>query len=241
MQSSPEMLTKQQKFNSLRHLIEDHRLQVMGMSVGELIQIAHVFFSFGLFENCLHLVTPVLKMTLQKPQIRMNNNNSMVDLLEVLSESNEFDLSFSSPVRPVVNIQLYPFEFSMLTSDLQIECLALKATYNYYSKRGIGYSSFKVTLDPVVYACYLKIKCLRLIKKVKEAELAIGEFEEMVDEGDISHRYTALNLLGYCLLECGYKERAISMFRRSAHENKRAATFFPWVRGSVTRVRPKWS
>ena len=161
MQSSPEMLTKQQKFNCLRHLIEDHRLQVMGMSVGELIQIAHVFFSFGLFENCLHLVTPVLKMTLQKPQIRMNNNNSMVDLLEVLSESNEFDLSFSSPVRPVVNIQLYPFEFPMLTSDLQIECLALKATYNYYSKRGIGYSSFKVTLDPVVYACYLKFKCLQ--------------------------------------------------------------------------------
>ena len=44
MQSSPEKLSKQQKFNSLRHLIEDHRLQVMGMSVGELIQIAHVFF-----------------------------------------------------------------------------------------------------------------------------------------------------------------------------------------------------
>ena len=227
MQSSPEMLTKQQKFNSLRHLIEDHRLQVMGMSVGELIQIAHVFFSFGLLENCLHLVTPVLKMTLQKPQIRLNNNKSMFDLLEVLSESNEFDLAFSSPVRPVVNIQLYPFEFPMLTRDLLVECFALKETYNYYSEWDIGCSSFNVTLDPVVYACYLKFKCLRRIEKVKEAELALGEFEEMVDKGGISHRYIALNLLGCCLMDCGYMERAASMFLRSAHENKRrAATFF---------------
>ena len=225
MQSSPEMLTKQQKFNSLRHLIEDYRLQVTGMSVGELIHIAHVFFSFELFENCLHLVIPLLNMTLQKQQIRMNCV-SMFDLLEVLSESNAFDLSFSSPVRPVVNIQLYPFEFSMLTPDLQIECFALKCSYIYYSKRDIACSSFKVTLDPIVYACYLKFKCLRLIEKEIEAGLALREFEEIVDEG-ISHRYTALNLLGCCLLECGYKERAMSMFLRSAHENKRRlATLF---------------
>ena len=228
MTSSTEPLSTQQRFEFLQNLIEESRLKATELSIGGLTQIAHSFFSLGCVENCLHLLNPIVDMTRSKPQIRMNNYMSMFNLLAVNLFSDPSCLGISSPVRPVVDIQFYSFELPMLTRDINIECLLLELQHAHYSNLCFGTEgfTFKVSLDPVIYACYMKFKCLRRMEDNIGSCVALREFEEMTNKG-ICHRYTALNLLGCCLWENGYKEKAILVLGRSVRENRgRLATYY---------------
>lgn len=216
-------LTLQQRFDILQHLFEDSKLQIPNLSVGGITQVAHAFFSFGCIEHCLELLLPMLEMSRSKPQVRMNNYMSLFYL--VLANLFNEDMAHS---RPVINIQFYPFELPMLTKDIRFDVLVLKFQQELYSRRvaGIQQFHFYLTLDPLVYACYMKFKCKRLVGDNIGSCLALKEFEEMVFSG-ISHRYVALSLLGCCLYENGHKEKAVSMFGRSVRENKeRLATYY---------------
>lgn len=215
-------LTLQQRFDILQHLFEDSKLQIPNLSVGGITQVAHAFFSFGCIELCLELLLPMLEMSRSKPQVRMNNYMSLFYLLANLFNE---DMAHS---RPVINIQFYPFELPMLTTDIRFDVLVLKFQQELYSRRvaGIQQFHFNLTLDPLVYACYMKFKCKRLVGDNIGSCLALKEFEEMVFSG-VSHRYVALSLLGCCLYENGHKEKAVSMFGRSVRENKeRLATYY---------------
>lgn len=216
-------LTLQQRFDILQHLFEDSKLQIPNLSVGGITQVAHAFFSFGCIEHCLELLLPMLEMSRSKPQVRMNNYMSLFYL--VLANLFNEDMAHS---RPVINIQFYPFELPMLTTDIRFDVLVLKFQQELYSRRvaGIQQFHFNLTLDPLVYACYMKFKCKRLVGDNIGSCLALKEFEEMVFSG-VSHRYVALSLLGCCLYENGHKEKAVSMFGRSVRENKeRLATYY---------------
>lgn len=216
-------LTLQQRFDILQHLFEDSKLQIPNLSVGGITQVAHAFFSFGCIEHCLELLLPMLEMSRSKPQVRMNNYMSLFYL--VLANLFNEDMAHS---RPVINIQFYPFELPMLTKDIRFDVLVLKFQQELYSRRvaGIQQFHFNLTLDPLVYACYMKFKCKRLVGDNIGSCLALKEFEEMVFSG-VSHRYVALSLLGCCLYENGHKEKAVSMFGRSVRENKeRLATYY---------------
>lgn len=216
-------LTLQQRFDILQHLFEDSKLQITNLSVGGITQVAHAFFSFGCIEHCLELLLPMLEMSRSKPQVRMNNYMSLFYL--VLANLFNEDMAHS---RPVINIQFYPFELPMLTKDIRFDVLVLKFQQELYSRRvaGIQQFHFNLTLDPLVYACYMKFKCKRLVGDNIGSCLALKEFEEMVFSG-VSHRYVALSLLGCCLYENGHKEKAVSMFGRSVRENKeRLATYY---------------
>lgn len=216
-------LTLQQRFDILQHLFEDSKLQIPNLSVGGRTQVAHAFFSFGCIEHCLELLLPMLEMSRSKPQVRMNNYMSLFYL--VLANLFNEDMAHS---RPVINIQFYPFELPMLTKDIRFDVLVLKFQQELYSRRvaGIQQFHFNLTLDPLVYACYMKFKCKRLVGDNIGSCLALKEFEEMVFSG-VSHRYVALSLLGCCLYENGHKEKAVSMFGRSVRENKeRLATYY---------------
>lgn len=216
-------LTLQQRFDILQHLFEDSKLQIPNLSVGGITQVAHAFFSFGCIEHCLELLLPMLEMSRSKPQVRMNNYMSLFYL--VLANLFNEDMAHS---RPVINIQFYPFELPMLTKDIRFDVLVLKFQQELYSRRvaGIQQFHFNLTLDPLVYACYMKFKCKRLVGDNIGSCLALKEFEEMVFSG-VSHRYVALSLLGCCLYENGHKEKAMSMFGRSVRENKeRLATYY---------------
>lgn len=216
-------LTLQQRFDILQHLFEDSKLQIPNLSVGGITQVAHAFFSFGCIELCLELLLPMLEMSRSKPQVRMNNYMSLFYL--VLANLFNEDMAHS---RPVINIQFYPFELPMLTKDIRFDVLVLKFQQELYSRRvaGIQQFHFNLTLDPLVYACYMKFKCKRLVGDNIGSCLALKEFEEMVFSG-VSHRYVALSLLGCCLYENGHKEKAVSMFGRSIRENKeRLATYY---------------
>lgn len=216
-------LTLQQRFDILQHLFEDSKLQIPNLSVGGITQVAHAFFSFGCIELCLELLLPMLEMSRSKPQVRMNNYMSLFYL--VLANLFNEDMAHS---RPVINIQFYPFELPMLTKDIRFDVLVLKFQQELYSRRvaGIQQFHFNLTLDPLVYACYMKFKCKRLVGDNIGSCLALKEFEEMVFSG-VSHRYVALSLLGCCLYENGHKEKAVSMFGRSVRENKeRLATYY---------------
>lgn len=215
-------LTLQQRFDILQHLFEDSKLQIPNLSVGGITQVAHAFFSFGCIELCLELLLPMLEMSRSKPQVRMNNYMSLFYLLANLFNE---DMAHS---RPVINIQFYPFELPMLTKDIRFDVLVLKFQQELYSRRvaGIQQFHFNLTLDPLVYACYMKFKCKRLVGDNIGSCLALKEFEKMVFSG-VSHRYVALSLLGCCLYENGHKEKAVSMFGRSVRENKeRLATYY---------------
>lgn len=216
-------LTLQQRFDILQHLFEDSKLQIPNLSVGGITQVAHAFFSFGCIEHCLELLLPMLEMSRSKPQVRMNNYMSLFYL--VLANLFNEDMAHS---RPVINIQFYPFELPMLTKDIRFDVLVLKFQQELYSRRvaGIQQFHFNLTLDPLVYACYMKFKCKRLVGDNIGSCLALKEFEKMVFSG-VSHRYVALSLLGCCLYENGHKEKAVSMFGRSVRENKeRLATYY---------------
>lgn len=216
-------LTLQQRFDILQHLFEDSKLQITNLSVGGITQVAHAFFSFGCIEHCLELLLPMLEMSRSKPQVRMNKYMSLFYL--VLANLFNEDMAHS---RPVINIQFYPFELPMLTKDIRFDVLVLKFQQELYSRRvaGIQQFHFNLTLDPLVYACYMKFKCKRLVGDNIGSCLALKEFEEMVFSG-VSHRYVALSLLGCCLYENGHKEKAVSMFGRSVRENKeRLATYY---------------
>lgn len=216
-------LTLQQRFDILQHLFEDSKLQIPNLSVGGITQVAHAFFSFGCIEHCLELLLPMLEMSRSKPQVRMNNYMSLFYL--VLANLFNEDMAHS---RPVINIQFYPFELPMVTKDIRFDVLVLKFQQELYSRRvaGIQQFHFNLTLDPLVYACYMKFKCKRLVGDNIGSCLALKEFEEMVFSG-VSHRYVALSLLGCCLYENGHKEKAVSMFGRSVRENKeRLATYY---------------
>lgn len=216
-------LTLQQRFDILQHLFEDSKLQIPNLSVGGITQVAHAFFSFGCIEHCLELLLPMLEMSRSKPQVRMNNYMSLFYL--VLANLFNEDMAHS---RPVINIQFYPFELPMLTTDIRFDVLVLKFQQELYSRRvaGIQQFHFNLTLDPLVYACYMKFKCKRLVGDNIGSCLALKEFEKMVFSG-VSHRYVALSLLGCCLYENGHKEKAVSMFGRSVRENKeRLATYY---------------
>lgn len=165
----------------------------------------------------------MLETSRSKPQVRMNSYMSLFYL--ILANVCNGDMADS---RPVINIQFYPFELPLLTNDIRFEALVLKFQQELYSRRAVGMQQFhfNLTLDPLVYACYMKFKCKRLVGDNIGSCLALKEFEEMVFSG-VSHRYVALNLLGCCLYENGHKEKAVSMFGRSIRENKeRMATYY---------------
>lgn len=216
-------LTLQQRFEILKRLLNDSKLQVPNLSVGGITQVAHAFFSFGCIEHCLELLLPMLETSRSKPQVRMNSYMSLFYL--ILANVCNGDMADS---RPVINIQFYPFELPLLTNDIRFEALVLKFQQELYSRRAVGMQQFhfNLTLDPLVYACYMKFKCKRLVGDNIGSCLALKEFEEMVFSG-VSHRYVALSLLGCCLYENGHKEKAVSMFGMSIRENKeRMATYY---------------
>ncbi|XP_062622360.1 uncharacterized protein LOC134283862 [Saccostrea cucullata] len=220
MQTSSEPFSLEERFNVVNYLIKSANLKVENLSVSEVAQLAHVFFSFGCIQDCLHLFMLTLDSLKSTSHIKVDNVMSIFDVAASFLFHFQENKAENWLCRPVILTKLYPFEFPMLTKDIQVEMQALKIQQNVYSELLKRKLTFKVTLDPLVYICYMKFKCHRLLEDNIGSCFTLKEFGDIVHK-KVSHRSIALSLLGCCLKENGRVEEAILMFYRSFLRTRR--------------------
>lgn len=204
-------LTVNERFGIFHTLLSQANLKTETLCAAEITQIAHVFFTNGLYENALHLIIPMLEEFKKVSPIRLNSINSYV----ILAFSPLNDASFTSPWRPICDITFFNLEESILTEHLKIEMVLAGLGYKMHAEsRQIKSAAcpYLVNVHPLVYAYYMKYKCcIYMGKNIDSLNKALQELEGQVLK-KTEHGYHNLNLLGCSLYESGNFERALKIF-----------------------------
>nr|XP_022289575.1 uncharacterized protein LOC111101396 [Crassostrea virginica] len=210
------------RFELLQNLLSQTKLTIPNLCASDIVQLAHVFFTNGLYENTLKIITPMLWTLESVPCFRMNRMNSVRYLL-LSFILNQADVSFASVNRPVSNIIFFHLEEPILTFDLRLELLLAKVEFaeNYQQLPFYSY----VNVHPLVYAYYLKYKCCRYLGRNIDSCKVCKELEKEALK-DTSQDYHGLNLLGCCLFECGHFEDAVKVFALSSRKRGQHKSVF---------------
>lgn len=203
-------LSVNERFDIFHTLLSQANLKTETLCAAEITQIAHVFFTKGLYENALHLIIPMLEEFKKVSLTRLNCINSYV----ILTSSPSNDVFFTSPWRPICDITFFNLEESILTEHLMIEMVLAGLGYKIHAESRQIKSAvcpYLVNVHPLVYAYYMKYKCCIYMGRNIDSIRALQELEDQVLE-NTEHGYFNLNLLGCSLYESGNFERAVKIF-----------------------------
>lgn len=202
--------------DNIMNLLSKANLNLETLCVGEITQIAHVFFTNKLYENVLDFILPMLLKFKTVPCYRLDSLKSMI-LLFGSCFLNLADESVTSPRRPVCDITFYKLEEPILTEHLRLEIVSANLDLEKSSTENIieivPYIHH-VRVHPLVYACYMKYKCYKCMQRNPDSYIALQELEEKVMKEN-AQQYHNLNLLGCSLYECRYFDKALKIFALS--------------------------
>ncbi|XP_062619099.1 uncharacterized protein LOC134280673 [Saccostrea cucullata] len=212
-----------EKIQFVSHLIKKSKLQVETLCPGDLTQIAHTFFSLGCYEDCLKIVSPMLEKLKTKFQPGFGSVMSLIQVHLSIMMSKKNDVTFASPLRPILHTEFFPFEVQMLTKDLKLEIVTLEMQNEILRKSlpiPIVFPAMQVKLkvNSLVYSLYLKFQCYRSLGSRTGSCSALEDFKNA--SSGIFDNAISFNLLGCCLKENGQLEEGIRIFGRSVYKNR---------------------
>lgn len=201
--------------DNVMNLLSKANLNLETLCVGEITQIAHVFFTNKLYEKVLNFILPMLLKFRNVPCYRLDCLKSIF-LVSASCFLNMADESVTSPRRPVCDITFYKLEEPILTEHLRLEIVCANLDLETSSKFNIIEIPYlhHVRVHPLVYACYMKYKCYKCMQRNPDSYSALQELEEKVMKEN-AQQYHNLNLLGCSLHECRYFEKALKIFALS--------------------------
>lgn len=203
-------LTVNERFGIFHTLLSQANLKTETLCAAEITQIAHVFFTKGLYENALHLIIPMLEEFKKVPRTRLNNIKSYI--YHIGYHLNV--VPFTSSRRPICEITFFSLEESILTEHLRIEMVLADLGYKMHAEsRKIKSVAcpYHVNVHPLVYAYYMKYKCCIYMGRNIDSFRALRELEDQALELTEDEYYN-LNLLGCSLYESGNFEKAMKIF-----------------------------
>lgn len=210
------------RFELLQNVLSQTKLSIPNLCASEIVQLAHVFFTNGLYENTLKIITQPLSTFESVPCFPLSSMNSFHHFLS-LYLLNQTDVSFTSVRRPVSNIFFFHLEESILTFDLRLELFLARAELA-ENEEQLRFHSY-VNVHPLVYAYYMKYKCCRYLGRNIDSCKVRKELEKEALK-DTSQDYHGLNLLGCCLFECGHFEEAVKVFALSSRKRAQHKSVF---------------